>query len=112
MLGEENSIIAARVLRIEELNGVAVPSQLGERVETTDTDASERSIVAIRPPADIGDIGRRGGIRASHSRVTPLLLSNALGVHVHRSEEHTSELQALMRISYAVFCLYIKTNLT
>src|SRR3546814_2543603 len=26
----------------------------------------------------------------------------------HRSEEHTSELQSLMRISYAVFCL--KTN--
>src|SRR3546814_4534531 len=24
---------------------------------------------------------------------------------VHRSEEHTSELQSLMRISYAVFCL-------
>src|SRR3546814_4821767 len=32
----------------------------------------------------------------------------------HRSEEHTSELQSLMRISYAVFCLkkkkYIKTS--
>src|SRR3546814_10576483 len=28
---------------------------------------------------------------------------------VHRSEEHTSELQSLMRISYAVFCLK-KTN--
>src|SRR3546814_4988286 len=25
--------------------------------------------------------------------------------HVRRSEEHTSELQSLMRISYAVFCL-------
>src|SRR3546814_3821804 len=25
--------------------------------------------------------------------------------HPHRSEEHTSELQSLMRISYAVFCL-------
>src|SRR3546814_4481055 len=25
--------------------------------------------------------------------------------HVSRSEEHTSELQSLMRISYAVFCL-------
>src|SRR3546814_2421180 len=25
--------------------------------------------------------------------------------HEHRSEEHTSELQSLMRISYAVFCL-------
>src|SRR3546814_8704017 len=27
-----------------------------------------------------------------------------------RSEEHTSELQSLMRISYAVFCLTQKTN--
>src|SRR3546814_9274980 len=26
-------------------------------------------------------------------------------VHSNRSEEHTSELQSLMRISYAVFCL-------
>src|SRR3546814_1663942 len=37
--------------------------------------------------------------------------------HVHhvvrtlRSEEHTSELQSLMRISYAVFCLKKKTTL-
>src|SRR3546814_10345507 len=30
----------------------------------------------------------------------------------NRSEEHTSELQSLMRISYAVFCLKKKTNLT
>src|SRR3546814_4322132 len=29
-----------------------------------------------------------------------------------RSEEHTSELQSLMRISYAVFCLKQKTNTT
>src|SRR3546814_791254 len=29
---------------------------------------------------------------------------------VSRSEEHTSELQSLMRISYAVFCLKKKTN--
>src|SRR3546814_1587287 len=28
-----------------------------------------------------------------------------------RSEEHTSELQSLMRISYAVFCLKTKTNI-
>src|SRR3546814_10373013 len=31
-----------------------------------------------------------------------------IAVH-HRSEEHTSELQSLMRISYAVFCLKKKT---
>src|SRR3546814_9761524 len=29
----------------------------------------------------------------------------------HRSEEHTSELQSLMRISYAVFCLKKKKTL-
>src|SRR3546814_9462691 len=31
-------------------------------------------------------------------------------VSVGRSEEHTSELQSLMRISYAVFCLKKKNN--
>src|SRR3546814_8052870 len=31
---------------------------------------------------------------------------------VHRSEEHTSELQSLMRISYAVFCLKKKKKQT
>src|SRR3546814_8930635 len=30
--------------------------------------------------------------------------------HRHRSEEHTSELQSLMRISYAVFCLKKKNE--
>src|SRR3546814_3376168 len=30
--------------------------------------------------------------------------------HCSRSEEHTSELQSLMRISYAVFCLKKKTR--
>src|SRR3546814_2185318 len=32
--------------------------------------------------------------------------------HTLRSEEHTSELQSLMRISYAVFCLQKKKNIT
>src|SRR3546814_5557698 len=33
-----------------------------------------------------------------------------LGPELARSEEHTSELQSLMRISYAVFCLKKKTT--
>src|SRR3546814_7390278 len=36
-------------------------------------------------------------------------LTSAQGVSEVRSEEHTSELQSLMRISYAVFCLKKKT---
>src|SRR3546814_9764575 len=34
----------------------------------------------------------------------------ASGFSTSRSEEHTSELQSLMRISYAVFCLQKKTQ--
>src|SRR3546814_4123972 len=39
--------------------------------------------------------------------ITPLSLGIETlgGVFTRRSEEHTSELQSLMRISYAVFCL-------
>src|SRR3546814_5781921 len=36
---------------------------------------------------------------------TPGLSIFVPGHHLARSEEHTSELQSLMRISYAVFCL-------
>src|SRR3546814_5227561 len=35
----------------------------------------------------------------------PQLISDILAPLAVRSEEHTSELQSLMRISYAVFCL-------
>src|SRR3546814_6875906 len=37
--------------------------------------------------------------------IPPIMLANSAGETSPRSEEHTSELQSLMRISYAVFCL-------
>src|SRR3546814_5244235 len=37
-------------------------------------------------------------------------LAGVLAFLIGRSEEHTSELQSLMRISYAVFCLKKKTT--
>src|SRR3546814_3236165 len=45
-------------------------------------------------PADQGARGRPGSAEVADSRPG-----------TDRSEEHTSELQSLMRISYAVFCL-------
>src|SRR3546814_3967205 len=42
----------------------------------------------------------RSGVPGSTSRLSPWRLESG-----RRSEEHTSELQSLMRISYAVFCL-------
>src|SRR3546814_9280855 len=51
-----------------------------------------------------------------HPEAAHLLLALGVGAvghrHLARSEEHTSELQSLMRISYAVFCLKKKTSIT
>src|SRR3546814_9476726 len=43
---------------------------------------------------------------------TPIYYVNDKPHIGHRSEEHTSELQSLMRISYAVFCLKKKKKTT
>src|SRR3546814_19391046 len=51
--------------------------------------------------------GGRGGIHEVEAGALRRLLGRLQHV---RSEEHTSELQSLMRISYAVFCLKKKTN--
>src|SRR3546814_2246711 len=59
--------------------------------------------VAIQPHAllvaPVEELAERVGARLRHRLV-------------ERSEEHTSELQSLMRISYAVFCLKKKQQTT
>src|SRR3546814_9544616 len=50
----------------------------------------------------------RNGIGAL--AVVVFVLLTGSGLACLRSEEHTSELQSLMRISYAVFCLKNKIN--
>src|SRR3546814_7623281 len=49
------------------------------------------AVLALAPAHDGGQQVEAGAFRHLH--------------HAVRSEEHTSELQSLMRISYAVFCL-------
>src|SRR3546814_10174864 len=51
-------------------------------------------------------------LEATRRALGPALTITALVflTYVFRSEEHTSELQSLMRISYAVFCLKKKTQ--
>src|SRR3546814_4765649 len=55
---------------------------------------------AIEGEAERGDGRRR----------RPLPAGAKEGIEAPRSEEHTSELQSLMRISYAVFCLTKKNK--
>src|SRR3546814_1777354 len=54
----------------------------------------------------------RSLIRWLVNKARPLMYSTALPPSVIRSEEHTFELQSLMRISYAVFCLKKKKKHT
>src|SRR3546814_6735815 len=53
------------------------------------------------------EVRRRGRAAAPYFGASTAIMD--LG---RRSEEHTSELQSLMRISYAVFCLKKKINAT
>src|SRR3546814_10874416 len=99
---------AAHVHRHEPLQGEARPG-----------DGLRGGLEEPRHPPD-----RRAGLQALQPaegsqarRPHALLLAHRLGlVRRLRSEEHTSELQSLMRISYAVFCLkqitYKNTNET
>src|SRR3546814_7823281 len=51
-----------------------------------------------------------GAAQRRVGRATGLVMLVAAATMTWRSEEHTSELQSLMRISYAVFCLQKKIN--
>src|SRR3546814_6308969 len=67
--------------------------------------ASERppsALVLEAPPSSIADVAQ------AHYWYLPVRL--LIRDPWDRSEEHTSELQSLMRISYAVFCLKKKNN--
>src|SRR3546814_5184873 len=58
-------------------------------------------------------IGQRVGVVSIHASAQEATFTKwAVGVRAYRSEEHTSELQSLMRISYAVFCLQKKNIIT
>src|SRR3546814_5464767 len=70
----------------------------------------------ISPPARRRRLDRRArdGRRAGREGQTQSAVAGQLAGEgrTWRSEEHTSELQSLMRISYAVFCLKKKSNTT
>src|SRR3546814_1814715 len=50
------------------------------------------------------------GILDEHDETGQFILTGSNNFLLQRSEEHTSELQSLMRISYAVFCLTKKKH--
>src|SRR3546814_5313851 len=61
--------------------------------------------LCVIPATSVESLGQGVVIRSFR-----VILDEGLGWEC-RSEEHTSELQSLMRISYAVFCLKTKTHI-
>src|SRR3546814_4085116 len=77
------------------LNGGQVRAEIGTHSRQRD---------GQRRPVDESHRGREHAGGEHHA------LAPRRGFLAERSEEHTSELQSLMRISYAVFCLKKKTT--
>src|SRR3546814_944207 len=66
--------------------------------------------IRLEGQAQAGNLSARHAV--DHPRRIFKNMIDLCVIHFTRSEEHTSELQSLMRISYAVFCLKKKkTNL-
>src|SRR3546814_1352535 len=88
----------------------------------------ELATTLVRPGGHVANVGVHGQPAALHLEElwskdvtittglvdtfsTPTLLKLVTSRQMDRSEEHTSELQSLMRISYAVFCLKKKKKI-
>src|SRR3546814_2828713 len=92
--GEFDEDLAAVVKSVKRPPGCTISIDRVTEIDVCEVDAS-------------GNRARRLGISILLSQRGELVLRilPGNGRHIGRSEEHTSELQSLMRISYAVFCL-------
>src|SRR3546814_4374030 len=122
----ERAVHALSVERHHRVRGVAQQHRVAAQVpafEPQRGQASDR--VGFEVALQLRDQRQRvrevaleqcAGVGGGGDRVEVRVVVAGLGVQGHeqgdgeRSEEHTSELQSLMRISYAVFCLKKKTN--
>src|SRR3546814_8971644 len=77
-------------------------------IEGRDRHAHALGDVAHRQRALLHHRPCRGDVARAHCRWAATLAT--LPARLHRSAEHTSELQSLMRTSYAVFCLKKKND--
>src|SRR3546814_10489804 len=98
VVGAAGAVVAdvAQIIRIVRIRPLAIEQLLAAIIE-----AAEIGIVALL--VDVADAA--GEAKAILAGISALRNAALDAAGEPRSEEHTSELQSLMRISYAVFCL-------
>src|SRR3546814_7632783 len=107
---QQHGLSLARVARCQEG---------GNRIEHDEPGLELDDLTHHHREVHLQSVQRRSGRDiAQQTRFHPLLQIDADrapvadGLEFGRSEEHTSELQSLMRLSYAVFCLKKKKKKT
>src|SRR3546814_5558605 len=100
VVGEQRPVAIVLIIAVVDAAQIVEPV---EQVEgRKDVGARRAARAGDRRRADAGDGAERACRRIEE--IEPAARDDA------RSEEHTSELQSLMRISYAVFCLKKKES--
>src|SRR3546814_7724368 len=93
------------------VSGKRRPDKMDRRAaDLARLDGQIGQVAVVRAHRIVAPVLRPGRVpvRAGAREVGRRALADAMDVH--RSEEHTSELQSLMRTSYAVFCLKKKNR--
>src|SRR3546814_4408812 len=100
---------ASEVERTEDAGGLNPIAGLGRGRQRRGGDEANAGGMHLRTLAiadSAGDVVQLAMMRAcTEVQLATGNLGSEDGAGIQRSEEHTSELQSLMRISYAVFCL-------
>src|SRR3546814_5332965 len=85
----------------------SAPPRLAAKIEQATAQGAEFIVIDTPPHADSA---ASAAVEAADLVLIPCRPSAFDLAAIKRSEEHTSELQSLMRISYAFFCLKKKNN--
>src|SRR3546814_2488367 len=115
-VGLRRALLGATLLLLVAALGCGMTTDLDQLVAWRTAQGAGGAVLLVAAQTLLFDIFERrhqGVVQAVFALaiiMMPVTIAPALQGWATRSEEHTSELQSLMRISYAVFCLKKKNT--